>query len=964
MPRNRARKVIAVLMDHVDHLQGGYASQVRLGLDAACLDRDVELRFYIGREIGVLPHSQVYDLVDPKAEDGIVLLTAGLGAVRGLEGIIEQIARYASMPLCSMGVRVPGVPSVLADNRPGILEVIEHLVRVHKKSKIAFLAGHGKNIDACARLLAYREGLAIHGLPFDDSLVVSEAFDPASGTRATQELLRRNVGFDALIAVNDAAAMGALEALHGVGLRVPRDVALTGFDDLAICRFTKPPLTTIRQPIARMASAAIRIVCDQIAQYDVPMESSFPVNLVLRNSCGCSSGFEHRPKRTRRWSQSQPKRWYDRNRQRLESLLQSKLQMSTEPGRNWVPTVLNALGRELHGKTGAFVATLEDLLTAGSERDRAYDELQSGIAILREEFLHVSDDLEGLWNAAQRALGSASMADQVLQRMELEVAYGGLIRSYERLAAAFDLSVLKQSLADELPNLVKSAYISLYVGTDCRRLEPFFCLCEGNVFVSEVGEFDAIALFPPDVPRPEGRRIWFVLPLTHEAENLGIAVVEMHSGIGIHDMLRTQISSALKSAALHREIVTRTAQHERSVQERLDAAKRMSSLGVLAGGVAHDLNNTLGPLVALPDIMLQELDGLGLQTLGDALRCDIQTIKTASLRAAQTIKDLLALGRQGHTQRVALDLNRLVNDCLVADPLFRERATRQQVQIVADISEQPLMIAVSPAQLERALTNLLSNALEAIDGAGTIIIKTRQVCLAEPLAKYEMIDAGEYATLSIEDTGRGISEADLSRVFEPFFTKKTLSDTSGSGLGLAIVHGVTKEHDGFVDIDSDPGRGTCFTLYIPLTQEVVTPARLPSVAPTGCSRVLVVDDDPLQLRTAQRVLLRLGYEVTLAQSALDALEQCPDPCTKPRFDIALVDMLLGEGQDGLEVFEQLKCRAPQLQGILVSGHAPTERVQLAVQRGLCFLQKPYTASELGKVVQSLLTTRDSQLESP
>jgi phosphoserine phosphatase RsbU/P len=284
-----SRKTIAVLIDYLDHLQSGYATQVCSGLEHAAAARDMNLLLFVGRELGAGPPSAVYELVSSANADGVVMLTAGLVAATGLEPLQDLIGRYrtAGLALCSLGTLLPGVPSVVADNRPGMNELLEHLIVDHGKRRIAFLAGHSRNPDAVVRYQVYLEALERHGIPFDPRLVANEAVAPASGSRATELLISRGVAFDAIVSNNDAAAIGALDALRDAGMRVPNDVVLAGFDDLPVCRFMKPPLSTVRQPITSMATHAVELIRSQLDGLAVPEVTALPVELVRRASCGC-----------------------------------------------------------------------------------------------------------------------------------------------------------------------------------------------------------------------------------------------------------------------------------------------------------------------------------------------------------------------------------------------------------------------------------------------------------------------------------------------------------------------------------------------------------------------------------------------------------------------------------------------------------------------------------------------------
>ena len=289
---------------------------------------------------------------------------------------------------------------------------------------------------------------------------------------------------------------------------------------------------------------------------------------------------------------------------------------------------------------------------------------------------------------------------------------------------------------------------------------------------------------------------------------LGVIAFSHSDGINAYAAFRNEIAAAFKSIRLREELVQTSMLHERSVQERAAATKRMEALSVLAGGVAHDLNNALGPLVALPDVILAQLGDV--QGNGDAvrdLRTDVETIKVAALRAAQTIKDLLTLGRQGRIAKENIDINRVIKSCWANSSLRFVEEGASRINMMTDLSATPLVVRGSESQLARAVDNLIRNAVEAIGGNGEVVIKSAQVDVPASRAGYEIVPPGRYATLSVSDDGCGIEAHELGQVFEPFFTKKRAKETSGSGLGLAIVHGVVKEHDGFIDVASTPGRG-------------------------------------------------------------------------------------------------------------------------------------------------------------
>jgi phosphoserine phosphatase RsbU/P len=954
--RRNGRRTVAVLIDYLDHLSGGYEGQLRQGFDRASRELDLNLLVVSGRALGDpdprnQTHNAVYDLLNAQRVDGIVLVAPGLASFSGVDGLTELCRSFGRLPLCSVGSSVPDVPSVVIDQRPGLEAILDHLVLHHRRRRIAFVGGPAKNPDAEIRFQLYKEALARHDLAYDPELVATSMFTIATGAAAIAQIAARGVSFDAVVAGNDASALGVIDYLKSRSIRVPRDVSVTGFDDITVARYAAPPLSTVRQPLKEAAMTAVRLVAEQMGGERVPILTALPVQAVTRASCGCELRNARTAAATVRHAGSAARLDGDR----LRALIAAGTRLPEATPQDWPERVVAALQAELDGESDAFLQAIEGLIDHLGRHNELFDELQSIVTLLREELLaQALPGMEDLWHSARRLIAAANTRVQTQQRLAVEMAYFDMLRAGEQLSTALDGATLKQVLGQQLPILrARSAFISLYIAPDHAELAPLFCMLRGQSFESAFASFSSRQLFPPDADLPE-RTTLFVLPLTFEAEQLGVGVFEFDADVTIHEMLREQISVALKTSALHAEIVHKTALHERSVQERLATAERMQALSVLAGGVAHDLNNALGPLVALPDVILQNLNRPHVNPAEDAeLKGDVSTIKLAAQRAAQTIKDLLTLGRQGRMTKEPLDLSAAVVSAMASERL--RLPSRGDIRLTLELCSEPLVLHASEPHLVRAISNLLHNAMESIERTGSVTLKTSRVVLTEPLVGYELIAPGDYAVVSVSDTGKGISKADIGRVFEPFFTKKRTSEAYGSGLGLAIVHGVVKEHDGFVNAESKLGKGTTFSLYFRYTGETLAPNDEISLAPGGSARILVVDDDPVQLRTARRVLGALGYDVTTVGRAAKAHELfAAAPAGQSPFDLVILDMLLNEDYDGLQLFERLQELFADQRGILVSGHAPPERERLAVSRGLTWLAKPYSADALAKAVQTAI----------
>ena len=899
----------------------------------------------------------IFRALRPGSFDGIIVVSSMLAAFCGPEPVARLLESYRPANLCSVGLALPGVPSLVLDNGAGMEAAVEHLIRDHGVRRPVFLAGTPQNPEAQTRFEAYKSVLRKHGIPFDPALVACGYFMPKQGRGAMDDLLARGVAFDGVVAANDNMALGAIEALRKWGRRVPRDIPVTGFDDLPLAQSGSPALTTVAQPFDRMANLAIETLLAQIAGQSVPDCVVLPSQFVRRRSCGCE--FERHPRGApavaRNEEDSHP---YRARIAALEPKLASTLHARVEDAAQVSQQLIESLRSGGQGNYQAFPKAVGDLLEDMGDSSEHHRLLQDAIGWLRDELSDLSDlELERAFSEGLNLVASSSITMQTRQRLTLEDSYATLLNLSEQASVAFDLSSLKETLCKGLPAAgVRTAFLSCALEGNDSDLAPVVCLVDGQaVELCEVS-FPASQLLPPSA-LALGRRTLLVFPMALESQLLGVAAFDYDDGVRSYAVFRNEITAVLKSIRLHQELVRKTTLHERSVQERLATTKRMEALSILAGGVAHDLNNVLGPLVALPDIILDDLGSLhGDETVLGGLRGDIEIIKTASQRAAQTIKDLLTLGRQGKTVKESLDLNHVVRSCLAETAQRFATDKHRQVNVAVECFAGPLAVRGSESQLARAVGNLVRNAVEAIVGSGEIVVKTSREDLAQPGGHHETIPAGHYAVLSVADNGSGIDSQELVRVFEPFFTTKRVGESFGSGLGLAIVHGVVKEHEGFIDVTSIPGTGTTFSFYLPLAPMVKEGSESVTAVPRRHTKILVIDDEPIQLQTCRRVLVHLGYEVDTMQSGLRACEVFSQAAQtgKSPYDLVIMDMVLGEMLDGLQIFDLIQRLFPSQKAIVASGHAPTERAELAVSKGLFWLAKPYSIKSLALAVESVL----------
>ncbi len=390
----------------------------------------------------------------------------------------------------------------------------------------------------------------------------------------------------------------------------------------------------------------------------------------------------------------------------------------------------------------------------------------------------------------------------------------------------------------------------------------------------------------------------------------------------------------------------RIEEREQEVQARLMRAERMESLGLMAGGVAHDLNNILGPLVGYPDLLLQELSP------GHEAAKDLRMMRDAALRASDIIQDLLTLARRSHVPQEPVDLNQVIQTYL-STPEYKSVQDRYPlVDVAVQLDEDLPPVNGATPQLMQVVVNLVQNAFESIEERGQITISTSREYVERPVGKFDTVKEEECVVLRVQDTGCGIAQEDIDHVFDPFFTRKRLHRT-GTGLGLSIVYGVIKDMRGSVDLQSRVNEGSVFSLFMPIAGNVITEEAEMRAPPqiTGSERLLVVDDLSEQRDLARRILSNLGYDVQVAAGHDDAL----DLIRQTRFDLVILDMIIEGGPDGLDIYKDILRIAPGQRCIIISGFAETERVREAKVLGAHnYIRKPYTMQKLGGAVRAAL----------
>ncbi len=404
---------------------------------------------------------------------------------------------------------------------------------------------------------------------------------------------------------------------------------------------------------------------------------------------------------------------------------------------------------------------------------------------------------------------------------------------------------------------------------------------------------------------------------------------------------------------LKNEIQTRieTEKKNQELLTKLHQSQKLEAIGTLAGGVAHDLNNVLSAQVGYPDLLLMDIPE------GSPLIEPILSIKESGQKASAIVQDLLTMARRGVFVEEVIDVNQIIKDYIKSRECEKLKSFHPDVEISTNFGEISNEIIGSEVHIFKTLMNLVNNAAEAMPDGGKIRISTHSQYIENPIKGYDSFTKGEYAVLSVSDTGTGIAQKDIEKIFEPFYTKKKMG-RSGTGLGMYVVWETIKDHKGHIDVKSVENAGTTFIIYLPITEkekeekEEKKSWSMEEYMGNGES-ILIVDDEKKQCELATDILSKLNYSV----SSLENGEKAIDYMYNNAPDLLILDMIMEPGIDGCETFEQILKIHPEQKSIIASGFSENDRVKKAQALGAGeYIKKPYTLEKIGLAVKNALET--------
>ncbi|MBT8370737.1 MAG: PAS domain S-box protein [Desulfobacterales bacterium] len=387
----------------------------------------------------------------------------------------------------------------------------------------------------------------------------------------------------------------------------------------------------------------------------------------------------------------------------------------------------------------------------------------------------------------------------------------------------------------------------------------------------------------------------------------------------------------------------RTEDEKHKLENQLQQAQKMESIGTLAGGIAHDFNNILMGIQGNASLMLLKIDS-------DHPNYEkVKNVEKYVQNGTELTKQLLGFARRGKYLIKATDLNEIIDK---SSALFAR--TRKEIQVHTDLSDELWTVEVDRGQIEQVLLNLYVNAWQAMSEGGSLYLITKNAILDGNYIKAYKVEPGKYVKFTVSDTGEGIDKETQKRIFEPFFTTKEMG--RGTGLGLASVYGIIKSHGGYINVYSEKDRGTTFTIFLPASgKEVAKEKGAATAMIKGSGNVLLIDDEEMVVDVGRELLQELGYSVMPALSGREAIDIFRT--NQGKIDLIIMDMIM-PGMGGGETFDRLRKIDPEIKVLLSSGYSIDGQATKILQRGCNgFIQKPFKLNQLAEKIQKIMENR-------
>lgn len=769
--------------------------------------------FQMGK-LGTAAAEALCEMIDPAYVDVLIIAPDNLLIPSGQAQTF--IARFAPLPVVSIGTEVPGVLSVLPDNEYGMHTIVEHLVEVHHCRRIAYVHGPPNIAWEKARYRGYTSVLTAHHLQVEAQSIVPTAPDDtwSRGQRVMSILiddrgLQPGIDFDALVMSNDTGAANVIRELQRRGFRIPHDVRVTGYDNTLVSLACTPPITTVQQPVKALMQTSIDLALKQLAGETVPMTTYLPPNLIIRRSCGCLSPVV---KAIGEASDS------NATADEPKPAMLSAVNLSPAEGRKILTAALDVT-TGIEPEAAQFIDLWERMLRRDTALHEHSDAWQLLISQLRQLTLARLEDkataikAETLWHQARVITGESQRRAQTAHLLHAEEQAKTLRALNAALISTLDLEHSIAILADGLTALgITTAYVALDEGAlnegalaegalskgtpaSTRWQRLILARCRGKPLdvTPAITRYPITVLLPPDLWPDQQPFNLVVIPLHFSNAMLGLALLDAGLGEGhLYDELQTELSGILRAHHLYEE----------TYRARIAAEQANRLKTRLMANVSHELRAPLHVILRQVQELLDTNHQAEIAT--DICHEAMVHIQANAEHQLRMVNDLLDLSR-AEIDELALSLT-LIDPRPFLEEAFMDLASAVETppEVAWELRLPPHLPAIEadPDRLRQIIYNLLSNAARFTE-AGSIVLGAD----VNP----------PHLHVWVADTGAGIPEKEQLRIFEPFVTvERRPRRPEGIGLGLTITRRLVALHGGAITLESQVGQGTTFHVTLPL----------------------------------------------------------------------------------------------------------------------------------------------------
>jgi len=491
-------------------------------------------------------------------------------------------------------------------------------------------------------------------------------------------------------------------------------------------------------------------------------------------------------------------------------------------------------------------------------------------------------------------------------------------------------------------NLIENAVMGIYQVTKegkfimiNQRMVDMFGFSSQEEFLATIDYIEELYVHPDERPK--------ILQEINEKGFIEGKEVEFKrkNGESIWNKLYTRVTENKEGIILYEGLMEDITERK-ALEEQLRQSHKMEAIGTLAGGIAHDFNNILGIILGNTELAMDDVPEW------NPARLNLKEVRTASLRAKDVVRQLLSFARKTELEKKPINITPIIKEAL---KLLRS-SIPTSIEIRQDIPKDIDTILADPTQINQVLINLCTNAAHAMPNGGVLEIKLENVKLGEAATSNSPdLNPGRYLNLTVSDTGYGINPKDIDRIFDPYFTTKEVG--RGTGMGLAVIHGIIKGHGASVSVQSQPGKGTTFSIFFPVVEaDAIVETETVNRLSTGSEKILFVDDEESMIKMGQQILGRLGYKPEIRTNPVEALELFrSDP---DLFDLVITDMTMPQMSGDTLAKEILNIR-PDMPIILCTGFSEKVNEESAKEMGIsAFVLKPIVMRDIAHTIRMVL----------